>query len=217
MQPVCREAIATAERRADGKVTQGAMYDASEAVGALLAVDFTPTLSHRDRLLALAAYWVAPQTNRQNVSDCVRASVDYLCQAFPKATARFAHLLRDIVGSPFQRVTLPVSNMDGLAIAYSLAEAAYDHRDPVTGHLDSLTLVALADALEEAGYPVVPCPTCNGKGGHIENYPDAGPHWVDCAECDMTGHDSQSLLAHLRAPRPHVRGCWAVDLVLGRE
>jgi hypothetical protein len=25
------------------------------------------------------------------------------------------------------------------------------------------------------------------------------------------------LLAHLRGPGPHVRGCWAVDLVLGKE
>jgi hypothetical protein len=26
-----------------------------------------------------------------------------------------------------------------------------------------------------------------------------------------------ALLAHLRGPGPHVRGCWAVDLVLGRS
>ena len=25
------------------------------------------------------------------------------------------------------------------------------------------------------------------------------------------------LLGHLRSPEPHVRGCWAVDLVLGKE
>ena len=25
------------------------------------------------------------------------------------------------------------------------------------------------------------------------------------------------LLAHLRADRPHVRGCWALDLILGKE
>ena len=30
-----------------------------------------------------------------------------------------------------------------------------------------------------------------------------------CADAD--------LLGHLRAPRPHVRGCWALDLVLGKE
>ena len=30
-----------------------------------------------------------------------------------------------------------------------------------------------------------------------------------CADAD--------LLAHLRSPGPHVRGCWALDLVLGKS
>ena len=30
-----------------------------------------------------------------------------------------------------------------------------------------------------------------------------------CADAD--------LLSHLRGPGPHVRGCWAVDLLLGKE
>jgi len=31
------------------------------------------------------------------------------------------------------------------------------------------------------------------------------------------GCDSDDLLTHLRGPGPHVRGCWALDLVLGKE
>jgi hypothetical protein len=31
------------------------------------------------------------------------------------------------------------------------------------------------------------------------------------------GCDSDDVLAHCRGPGPHVRGCWVVDLVLGRE
>jgi hypothetical protein len=31
------------------------------------------------------------------------------------------------------------------------------------------------------------------------------------------GCTNAELLAHLRGPGPHVRGCWAVDLVLGKE
>ncbi len=31
------------------------------------------------------------------------------------------------------------------------------------------------------------------------------------------GCDSEPLLAHLRGPGPHVRGCWAVDAVLGKS
>ena len=29
--------------------------------------------------------------------------------------------------------------------------------------------------------------------------------------------DDADLLAHLRGEGPHVRGCWAVDLILGKE
>ena len=31
------------------------------------------------------------------------------------------------------------------------------------------------------------------------------------------GCDSDDLLNHFRGPGPHVRGCWALDLVLGKE
>jgi hypothetical protein len=31
------------------------------------------------------------------------------------------------------------------------------------------------------------------------------------------GCDDEHLLAHVRGPGPHARGCWAVDLVLGKQ
>ena len=31
------------------------------------------------------------------------------------------------------------------------------------------------------------------------------------------GCDSEDILSHCRGPGPHVRGCWVVDLVLGKE
>ncbi|MBP3959973.1 hypothetical protein J8F10_32425 [Gemmata sp. G18] len=31
------------------------------------------------------------------------------------------------------------------------------------------------------------------------------------------GCDNDDVLSHCRAPGEHVRGCWVVDLVLGRE
>jgi hypothetical protein len=30
------------------------------------------------------------------------------------------------------------------------------------------------------------------------------------------GCDNPDLLGHLRGPGPHVRGCWALDLLLGK-
>jgi hypothetical protein len=34
---------------------------------------------------------------------------------------------------------------------------------------------------------------------------------------EEAGCDNADILSHLRGPGPHVRGCWAVDLLLGRE
>jgi hypothetical protein len=31
------------------------------------------------------------------------------------------------------------------------------------------------------------------------------------------GCDNADILDHCRGPGPHVRGCWVVDLVLGKE
>ncbi len=34
---------------------------------------------------------------------------------------------------------------------------------------------------------------------------------------EEVGYDNADILNHLRGPGPHVRGCWAVDLLLGKE
>jgi hypothetical protein len=34
---------------------------------------------------------------------------------------------------------------------------------------------------------------------------------------EEAGCDDADILGHLRSPGPHVRGCWAVDLLLGKE
>ena len=33
---------------------------------------------------------------------------------------------------------------------------------------------------------------------------------------EEAGCDNAELLTHLRGPGPHVRGCWALDLLLGK-
>jgi hypothetical protein len=88
-------------------------------------------------------------------------------------------LLRDIIGNPFRPVTADPAWRTPQAVG--LAQAAYDHRDLPSGHLDPARLAVLADALEDAG----------------------------CAAAD--------LLGHLREPGEHVRGCWAVDLLLEKK
>jgi hypothetical protein len=34
---------------------------------------------------------------------------------------------------------------------------------------------------------------------------------------EEAGCDNGDILAHCRGPGPHVRGCWVVDLLLGKE
>lgn len=147
----------------------------------------------------------------------------------------------------------------------NLANAAYDHRDESTVHLDPVRLAILADALEEAGCcePRLPLRVViSGRSGghewevvgrdrgqeflrHTEKTLQGAKRW---AESNLsangwmrwggwgtsTSMDWQSrqpclvadglapatihpILAHLRSPGPHVRGCWAIDLLTGRE
>jgi hypothetical protein len=49
------------------------------------------------------------------------------------------------------------------------------------------------------------------EGSAFELVPSLGNALEDA------GCDDQTLLAHLHSPGPHVRGCWAVDLILGKK
>ena len=127
-------------------------------------------------------------------------------------------------------------------LVVSLAQGAYDNRLP-SGQLDPEILAVLSDALEDAGCPThqeIPCPVCSSykddpqnswraAGYHPERDPASGRHeggWTNCKACNGGGkayvgdgwvRESHPLLAHLRSPGPHWRGCWAVDLLLGKE
>ena len=112
---------------------------------------------------------------------------------------------------------------------HHLAQAIYEDRD-----WDALPV--LADALEEAGCRDEPCPKCmpnfdtkNGYGlGWVQEHDSSGYFNIGCENCGGkglidhggtigTGRIFHPLLAHLRGPGPHARGCWALDLILGKE
>ena len=112
------------------------------------------------------------------------------------------------------------------------------------GTLDPVRLAILADALEEAGCPAeegAECPDCSPYKDDPDNHwpgklgyrpvrdVASGRHeggWGNCYRCNGGGKGHwrpgfvllpNPLLAHLRSPGPHVRGCWALDLILGKE
>lgn len=105
----------------------------------------------------------------------------------------------------------------------ALARRAYDARD-------WSSLPQLADALEEAGCPAdEACPYCkdadfttNDLGGAMmggkEPYASrAKAFWNKRCACKGTRRVPNPFLAHLRGPGPHCRGCWVLDLILGKS
>ena len=101
--------------------------------------------------------------------------------------------------------------------ALSLASAAYEQRQD-DGSLDPPRLAVLADALEEAGCVGEICPACGPLVIDLDPLIRSSLPAYHCGECDLVTHRlPQPLLAHLRLLGPHVRGCWALDLILGKE
>lgn len=94
------------------------------------------------------------------------------------------------------------------------------------GTLDPARLAVLSDALEEAGCVETSDETVMGI--YVCEKCDAvtkvGVDGIKCGRCGSEFCRKQRLrdlphplLAHLRSPGPHVRGCWVLDLLLGKE
>jgi hypothetical protein len=117
-----------------------------------------------------------------------------------------ADLLRCIFGIPFRPVKADpawLSWNDGTAV--KLARVAYDDRLLPSGHLDAFGfLVGLGGS--NANDRLLP-------SGHL----DAGRLAVLADALEEAGCSNADILAHLRGPGPHVRGCWVVDLLLGKS
>ncbi len=68
--------------------------------------------------------------------------------------------------------------------------------------------------------PQSPLVLALAKGAYSERLADGQLDWHRLAvladAVEEAGYRDQTLLAHLRAPGPHYRGCWALDAVLGR-
>lgn len=87
------------------------------------------------------------------------------------------------------------------------------------GTLDPARLAVLADALEEGGCCAI-CKTCGGTGQISQEHPWGDTfvtEYLTCHDCLGEKFVPHPVVAHLRTPGPHVRGCWALDLTLGKE
>lgn len=152
-----------------------------------------------------------------------------------------AAVFREIVGNPF----LPVVRVDDTATPQSVHDAASDFVRRNAGPVLIWRLSWATEtvrALAEAAYGETAerclkckgtgtwirdqradCPACRGTGSVVvitrnqEGTLDPARLAVLSDALEEAGCAEAALLTHLRSPGPHVRGCWALDLVLGRE
>jgi hypothetical protein len=147
--------------------------------------------AHPDSLERVSFSYTMPRQAYECAVECVRI---HNSKGDP---ARWAALLRDVIGNPFRPVELR--------------------------HLGN----ALCRRCNGAGtrpdvYPPAPCPACScitpaalsvARRAYDERDFGALPVLADALE--EAGCMEEVLLWHLRGPDPHVRGCWTLDLVLG--
>ena len=137
-------------------------------------------------------------------------------QGDPETQVQGANLLREVLGNPFQART----GRDGLEVSRltptvrQLAQAAYDERDEDC---------SACNGTGQSRSGLNNCGGCNGTGrgiGTLES--DRLAILADALE--EAGCDNVDLLHHCRDKGKwpftglrHVRGCWALDLILGKE
>lgn len=191
-------------------------------------------------LLEIPAHWVNQPSAASAASDAAQG-------VWSNGARLGAAFLREIVGNPFRpaaidRRWLTPAVLSLAAAAYDergrrcLAcnkwtdcKWCNSTRRIDDGSLDGARLAVLSDALEEAGHENGECVKCRGSG----KVRCCGRWMYSCAElgveCDCKDTkfcdacpgrgfvDAGSLVGHLRSPGPHVKGCWAVDLLLGKS
>lgn len=189
------QAVAMAEAYADGKVSstdRGLSFNSSNHID-----------DPAERFLVRATLRFEAAYGANQAASCL------LMEQYgpPKVAA----LLRCFFGNPFRWL----DKRPGWLVwrgttAIKLAQAIYDERA-----FERLPI--LADALEEAGVPAdEQCSKCNGK--KVFWVSDRfGMDRMDCSNCNGTGRVPHPLLVHCRDGGIHCRGCWVVDLILGRE
>jgi hypothetical protein len=161
-----RQAVAIAERRAEGLASAKEVADARHLAALAMVAAWQPGKAPWHEFAAAAVHYAlqSPRSARAYAARATGSGQD--------AEQRVqADLLRDIFGNPFRTARLDAAwrTPTVLAIAADIL-----HHDAFS------EMPVLGDALEDAG----------------------------CIDAD--------ILAHARSDRPHVRGCWLVEGLLGR-
>ncbi len=171
-EEVSRRSVEAAEAFADGQASKQELRAAKRAAGAFSDVQGAWVAAYVT--VGADAWTAAHDVLEHAVWAAVPHGGQLLVTDQRAALARFAHLLRDVIGNPFRPALADPAWLtwaDGTVPR--LAQAIYEGR-----RFEQLPI--LADALEEAG----------------------------CADA--------AILGHCRSPAAHARGCWGLDLLLGK-
>lgn len=106
-------------------------------------------------------------------------------------------ILRDIVGNPFHQVRVGCVILDGVKRGRGI-KTTWVHPDLLTPQVADLAQGAYQERNADGAL----------DGFRLRLLADA---LLDAGCCDET------ILEHLRSPGPHFRGCWVIDLILGKE
>lgn len=218
--PRGRRAVEVAERYADGLATEDERRAAYAGAGQMLRDDNT----FEKELAWKCAGPIEVLTANAGLPRWFSVST--------KLAAAQAALLRDTFGNPFRPVVLQdgrlyvgrnrsdgtwdVSKADWFTQqVLALARAAYDERrGQKCGRCGGSGLVMLGDGPARVASQ---CPACGGTGRTGVGLLD--PYRLAILRDSLmdAGCDEPALLAHLADAAPHARGCWAIDILLGKS
>ena len=198
-RPAVREAVRTAELFADGLATKDDLRAGWAAVRKTLAVTPVNTPWEHALMAALNA------ASEGGLGSAVRGSLPDAVSAAEAAARALDHEWRERHAGEINR-----RPSEGRARQGNLEERAYQCRllgdllpsrpvaaDPAWGAWQHGQLVSLAQAIYDEG--------------RFEDLP------VLADALEEAGCAEPAILEHCRGPGPHARGCWAVDLILGKE
>lgn len=139
------------------------------------------------------------------------------CTQFP--TPMTAALLREVRGNPLRPVPMwkfcPGDPVGWATLTVrSIAQRAYDERGRKCTSCNGLGC-AYGPKIHALGCKC--CTTCHGTGRVEDGSLDPDTLAVLADALEDAGCDNEDVLNHCRQPGIHVRGCWVLDLLLGKE
>ncbi len=188
--PRSRAAVEAAEAFADGRTPREAMESACQAAGAAAAEQ--PARSPGAAAATAAGFAARSDWGRGAVALQVIHAISWAPSTAPRGKAgRAGRAHRDRVG---QRAAALLRCVVGNPFRPVNASPAWQTAEVV--------------GLAQAAYDERELPAGTLDATRLAVLADA---------LEEAGCDQADLLAHLRGPGPHVRGCWAVDLLLGKS